>query len=199
MKYAPLQPLRGGTTGLDSDSASADHGQTLADWLEKHAQRSAPPPPAGRSPEAAARSKARGQQGPHPGCSDPRGLGGPRHASGARTPKTRRRRPTPRRARGPRSQSQRRGPSCQQGGGDRRGSARAALPLAEAAPPRQRGAVLQSLRLCGCGPGPGPLTTPASPRPPTLVRSSSFPSPTAHKVSCNSRFGSSSPDAGVVA
>lgn len=51
-------------------------------------------------------------------------------------------------------------PSSRQEGGDQGGSAKAAFPLAEAAPPRQSRTVLQTL--CWGGFGPGPAWVPAA-------------------------------------
>lgn len=111
MKSVPPQPH----AGLDSDSAAADYGHTLDDWMEKAAENStsgaAPNPPgAGRSRQAAALTV--------PGT-NPR-TGRARNARDAQAPRG----------------------SRLSGGRERRGSARAALPLAEAAPPRQSPPVL---------------------------------------------------------
>lgn len=58
-------------------------------------------------------------------------------------------------------------PSSRREGGDQGGSAKAALPLAEAAPPRQSRTVLQPPLRGGCGPGPArALATRAPPADP---------------------------------
>lgn len=92
--------------------------------------------------------------------------------------------PRPRRGCGPHSQSQPRAtvPSSRQEGGDQGGSAKTALLLAEAAPPRQSCTVLQTLRWGGFGPGPAKvpaaLPSPADPHgAATLPGHPPFPAP----------------------
>lgn len=92
--------------------------------------------------------------------------------------------PRPRRGCEPHSQSQARAtvPSSRQEGGDQGGSAKTALLLAEAAPPRQSHTVLQTLRRGGFGPGsakvPAALPSPVDPHgAATLPGPSPFPAP----------------------
>lgn len=109
-----------------------------------------------------------------PAC---KGYGGVTQATSSSTPR-------PRRGCGLHSQSQPRAtvPTNRQEGGDQGGSAKAALLLAEAAPPRQSRTVLQTLRWGGFGPGPAKvpaaLPSPADPHgAATLPGHPPFPAP----------------------
>lgn len=133
---SPLPLFQVGTSGLDSDSAPADYGPTLAHWLEKHAMGvMAPPPPPGRGSHRAREKDV----GAPPRCAGPRNLGALQHAMG--TLESRRRlllHAAPDVAVDLTANPRAAVPSSRQEGGDQGGSAKAALPLAEAAPPRQK-------------------------------------------------------------
>lgn len=71
-----MQLVQVRTSGLDSDSAPADYGPTLAHWLEKHAMDDMLPP--GRSNHRVREKDV----GAPPRCADPRNPGALQQARG---------------------------------------------------------------------------------------------------------------------
>lgn len=76
-KRKSLQLAQMRTSGLDSGSAPADYGPTLAHWLEKHAMDDMPPPP-GRSSHRVREKDV----GAPPRCTDPSNPGAFQQSSG---------------------------------------------------------------------------------------------------------------------